>query len=224
MDSVTAGTMFFNGAPMTLVGRGQSGAGGVTTEMWMMASPPAGTYNVTGGAGWNHLSIIGAAVLNGVNTVNPIRDARIASGDPQASSSSVNVASVAGDLVLDCMGAGRNADPADLVAGAGQTEFYDLAVLSVPSKLRAVMSMKAAAATSTSMSWTWTRATSYGHVAASFVPVTASPPPSPEPITLDGVPGATAASALGIVHTHKVTVANKPNRILVVCTTMDSVT
>lgn len=157
-------------------------------QIWYLPAalvPPAGTYSVV--ISWATGGIAGAvvAVQNGSGFHNtPFRGNANTSGG-SATSSSINVSSAVGDIVLDAikLRASRTPGSHSFATGANQTIDYYRNGNDGPTTATFAGSSEAGAETQTTMSWSWTAGTSLVHVGASFIPGDDEPPGPPGEVT-----------------------------------------
>lgn len=168
--------MLFNtDTPMTLIARGFSPAGGVSTSAWYMLAPTVGSATVTLDVGFSSRPIVGVLSLYNVNQTTPFRDidSDDATESGEAAASTLTLTSVANDFLFGCLGAGRDQNPADLVPGASFTQKWDTSVVTDPDTYRSALATRDASGSTVASVWTWTNSTNFSHVAGTVIPISA---------------------------------------------------
>jgi len=149
--NVSATSVTYGGAALTLIGVQNAPGTNNRTEMWYRIAPTAGTANVVVNMSASK-EIVGVSVsYAGVNQSTPLGTHVCASNTSTAAS--VAVSSAAGQLVVDAVTA--NGDANSLTAGASQTQLWNTVSAngSAAANARSGGSTKAGAS-STTMSWT----------------------------------------------------------------------
>lgn len=119
----TVTALAYNGQALTRLGflDGGNGSDDRRVEMWRLINPPIGTANVVVTFSSSAKAVIGAASFFGVNTTTP--NGAFTSNEGKTNLATVNVASGADELVIDCMAVQGNA--ATATVGAGQTQIWN---------------------------------------------------------------------------------------------------
>jgi hypothetical protein len=170
VDNVT-----YRGLPLTRIGFADAPTGGAgdpdqlpRVELWGLARPPAGQADVVVTLTGARAFVAGAMTFSGVDVGNGLTSALGTFASAFANSGttqSVNVATTAGDMVFDVVGAGirGTAFPAEFFEQAGQTERWQQTARRQTAGndryLRGAGSTELATGGTTTMSWTST--TSY---------------------------------------------------------------
>jgi hypothetical protein len=148
--NVSATSVTYGGAALTLIGV-QNGPGNQNrTEMWYRLAPTAGTANIVVNMSASK-RIVGASVsYAGVRQSAPL--GTLACANNTSTAASVAVSSAAGQLVVDTVTA--NGDAVTLLAGLAQTQLWNtFSGIGVAGDARSGGSTQAGASTTT-MSWT----------------------------------------------------------------------
>lgn len=117
--NVTVTSVTFHGDALTVLWDLQS-TGVISSAGYLMVAPDIGTFDVVVTISGVTSFAAGAVSLAGLDQTTPTRTA--ATGSDGASGPSVTVASVAGDLVIDCAGTYN----ATIAVGGGQTALIDV--------------------------------------------------------------------------------------------------
>jgi uncharacterized repeat protein (TIGR01451 family) len=119
----TVGTLTYAGTPLTRLGfqDGGNGADDRRMEMWILVDPPVGTANVAINMSSGAKVVAGAASFFGVNTLAPTGS--FVSAGAKSTLATLDVASAAGELVVDVLAVKGNA--ATALVGPGQTQLWN---------------------------------------------------------------------------------------------------
>ncbi len=115
----------YNGVGLSLVGVEEILGSHSRVEIWSLVAPATGTHNVVvnmTGTGYNGLAV-GVTTFNGVHQTSPLLDFDSAGGNSTAAA--VTVASAARNLVFAAV---HSHNGASVLPGAGQTEYWDVAM------------------------------------------------------------------------------------------------
>lgn len=169
---------------LTKLGQDEANSNGC--ELWYVVNPTAGSFTVDISSSGHFVAI--AMALAGVHQTTPLGTIVTANGAAPATSSSVNVSSASGELVVDMIGVGYagGTPSSDLAPGAGQTENDETinADFATASGEMGSMSRENGAATTT-MSWTWTTGNRFNQCAVAVKPAGAVVFRPAPPIFLD---------------------------------------
>ncbi len=120
-DSAIAATgVTYNGIPLTRIGNAFTGS--TRIELWYLVNPSPGTNNVAVTLPSSVRIAAGAASWINVDQSNPLGTFVSATGN--SATASVNVASAAGEIVVDMIGESTGASNPTANVGAGQTELW----------------------------------------------------------------------------------------------------
>lgn len=178
---ITVSSVTYNGVALTRLSLGYRDFGDLKSEFWKLKSPSTGLGTIAVNlVGTPEGFVGGASSWIDVDQVNPT--GAVASNATYSTAPTINVASSAGDVVVDTLVMPYvAADPAP-TAGAGQNIFWNNYTLG---NTRGMGSSKNASAGSTVMTWnTKNEAYSMLGVALKFgapPPIVVVPPPTPTP-------------------------------------------
>lgn len=159
---IEGSTVTFGGTALTKAGNADNPTWS-DAEIWYLKNPAVGTANVVATLTGADDKRISAYVLTGVDQVTTFRTTQTATGS--GTSSSLTVPSVAaGDYLIDALTIDSTGHA--MVAGANQTEEYDVAVNAACD----AGSSTQAGADGGVMSWSWTTSAPYSHVAIALIP------------------------------------------------------
>jgi hypothetical protein len=135
------------------------------SELWELAAPSPGTAMVTVSTseGWHSLHL-GTLVFSGVDASTPVRDNMTADGF--GTSSSVAVATMAGDLVVDAVGQGSEIT----APGTNQSSIFVDDVSDTTTLDNTAMSTAPGSPSPLTMTWTFGTSDEWQTIAASLVP------------------------------------------------------
>jgi hypothetical protein len=147
----SVGSITYNGVGLSFVGAQATSDNQGRVEIWQLVAPATGANSVVVNlSAVPESATVGVMTFTGVSQGTPL--GTFTSDLGESTSSSVTVASAAGELVFDTMVLQTTPDR-DLVPGGGQTERWDL--FQSPGSANSGGSTEAGAA-SVVMSWSWT--------------------------------------------------------------------
>jgi len=154
----------YNGIALTPI-QGVTGADDVRAELWYLINPPIGTFNVTLTASANRNLAGGAMTFTGVHQTTPVGTPASVGG--QSNSTSVDVTSASGEMVVDVVAQRDPGGMGTLTAGPGQTEQYRR---DHPNTNMRIAGSTEPGAASVTMSWTFTLNPRHAQVAVPLRP------------------------------------------------------
>jgi hypothetical protein len=172
--NVSASSVTYGGAALTLIGAVNSGGNQNRTEIWYKLAPPTGTASVVINMTASK-EVAGASVsYYGVSQTTPL-GTYSAAGNNGTTTASVSVSSAAGQLVIDTVTTNGDANSLAVTFPALQTQLWNIYTGSGDAgNARGAGSTQPGAATTT-MTWTLGIAKAWSIVA---VPLIAAPSPS----------------------------------------------
>jgi len=173
MGTVTSLT-YTTSSPQTFTQAVSTGVGlfEARADLWYLVAPAAGPGTITATLSSGSAVVLGAVTLNNVNPTTPIGTVASATGD--SANPSVQVTTVAGQLVVDTLA--TVGDFGSPTAALGQAQQWN--AVNVGFNERGAGSSKLAAGTSTTMAWVRNLNINWGLVAVPFNPFCPTPTPT----------------------------------------------
>jgi hypothetical protein len=182
-------TATYNGVAMTLVGETIGGASAQPTALFRTINPATGTHDVVISTDFANANdhIVGIVqCFNDVDQTTPeINTVTRTSG--ASTTSSLDVTSSVGSLVIDVINMNSQAAVSDFAADASQATIGESVSDGTSNGMGLGMSSEAGAATTT-MSWSFVSASRVGHIATSLnAPAVATTPMNVSPLFIMGM-------------------------------------
>ena len=167
--NVSASSVTYGGAALTLIGAVNSGGNQNRTEIWYQLAPPTGTASVVINMTASK-EVAGASVsYYGVSQSTPL-GTYASAGNNGSTTASVSVSSAAGQLVIDTVTTNGDANSLTVTFPASQTQVWNIFTGSGDAgNARGAGSTQAGSATTT-MTWTLGVAKAWSIVAVPLIP------------------------------------------------------